>query len=72
MGEVFKFADTGLFTPEQTRAMGVAFDCGHKQLNGGLSDAMREFLAQRIIETAQRGETDPEKMAGYALALLKL
>ncbi len=58
-----------VFEPETTQAMGLAFEKACRRL--GLSptaDAMTETVAQVIIELAERGETDAERLYQAALA----
>ena len=57
------------FDPEMTRAMGVAFDDARKEL--GLADRIdgaTETVARRVIELAQTGERDPDKIRAGVLA----
>ena len=45
------------FDDEATRIMGEAFDAACKGLqDGGQPDLVREIIAKRIIEAAQKGE----------------
>jgi hypothetical protein len=63
------YLQSRVFEPETTQAMGVAFEkvCGRL----GLSltrDAMTESVARVIIDLAERGETDAERLYEGALA----
>jgi hypothetical protein len=53
----------GVFEPEITSAMSVAFDqvCKALQLGSGATRE-REAVAVRIIELARRGERDPKRL----------
>ena len=58
-----------VFSPEETRAMGIAFEQACKWL--GLkdkSDPLSEIIAAKIIELAHRGEHDPERLCARALS----
>ncbi len=58
-----------LFEPETTRAMGMAFEkvCRHLGLSL-TSDAMTESVATVVIELAEGGESDAERLYRGALA----
>jgi hypothetical protein len=66
------------FDPETADVLVAAFDTSWKllKISGSIlaavpeSDATREILARRIIETAQLGEKDPFKLVDDALANL--
>jgi hypothetical protein len=58
-----------VFEPETTKAMGVAFEKACRKLGLSLTrDAMTESLAKVIIELAEGGESDPERLYQGALA----
>jgi hypothetical protein len=58
-----------VFEPEITSAMGVAFETACRRLGLSLTpDAMTESVAQVIIELAEAGETDAERLCQRALA----
>ena len=63
------YLQTRVFEPETTKAMGVAFEkaCGRLRL-ALTRDAMTESVATVIIELAERGETDAERLYQGALA----
>jgi hypothetical protein len=60
----------GVFGPEAIAAMCEAFDAACKAVHhaGAPSEALREVLAQRIIEAATSGERDPVRLRAAALA----
>jgi hypothetical protein len=64
------------FDPKSATAMGDAFNAAwdsltrHADYKDGTEDWARETLALRIIETAQGGETDAERLRDDALAHL--
>jgi hypothetical protein len=61
------------FEPETLQAMGRAFDLACEQLpDTGQSDLVKEVLAKRIIELANRGVTDPVELCKGALTALHL
>ena len=63
----------GAFDPSQLHELADAFDTawlallqadGDESMDG---PAMRNLLAERIIEAAERGETDPRRLKEYAM-----
>jgi hypothetical protein len=56
------------FEPETTRAMGVAFDeiCRALFVPAD-AKAIREAIAEKIIEQARSGERDPDRLRDLAL-----
>ncbi len=62
------FKDSG-FDAEATRALGEAYDIACRSLHPtGPPPVVQEFLAKKIIELAQRGERDPDRLATVALS----
>jgi hypothetical protein len=58
-----------VFEPEITKAMGLAFEKACGKLGLSLTpDAMTASVARVIIELAEGGETDPERLYEGALA----
>jgi len=58
-----------VFEPETTQAMGVAFEKACRRLGLSLTpDAMTESVAKVIIDLAEGGETDAERLYQRALA----
>jgi len=58
------------FDAETTALMCEAFDKTCRTLRGSQSESAKELIAKRIIETAGRGERDPERLCEAALATL--
>ena len=64
------FRDRG-FDAEATQALGKAYDIACRSLHAkGRPPVMQEYLAKKIIESAQRGEGDPDRLAAIALGIL--
>jgi hypothetical protein len=64
------FRDSG-FDAEATEALGKAYDIACRALHPkGQPPVIQEILAKKIIEVAQRGERDPDRLAAIALANL--
>jgi hypothetical protein len=64
------FKDSG-FDPKATQALGKAYDIACLSLHpDGQPPVVQELLAKNIIEVAQRGELDPDRLASIALANL--
>ena len=62
----------GAFEPTHIEAMGQAFEAVCSGL--GLTnrdDPLRDLVARKVIECAQRGEHDPERLARIVLAALQ-
>ena len=58
-----------VFEPETTKAMGIAFEKACRKLGLSLTrDAMTESVAKVIIDLAEGGESDPERLYHGALA----
>ena len=58
-----------VFEPETTKAMGIAFEKACRKLGLSLTrDAMTESVAKVIIDLAEGGESDPERLYQGALA----
>ena len=68
------------FDPEAIKMLAAAFDDAWEavQRSGGTlsrpsyAGAIREILAKRIIEMAQRGQTDPQRLSEDALQFLAM
>lgn len=76
MHKILSFPRSHGFGPEQTHAMGQAYELVHGYieragLNGGDGDGLCELVARRIIEKAASGETDSKTLADYAILHLK-
>ena len=67
MADILPFLGTGVFDPEITNAMSVAFDdvCQTLKVNGNVRE--REVIATRIIELARRGERNPAQLRDRVL-----
>ena len=64
------FRDSG-FDAEATQALGKAYDIACRSLHAkGQPPVVQEYLAKKIIESAQRGERDPDRLAAIALGIL--
>jgi len=58
-----------VFEPDTIRAMGVAFEKACRSLGLSLTpDAMTESVARVIVELAEAGETDAERLYRRVLA----
>jgi len=63
------YLQSGVFEPETTQAMGVAFEKVCRRLGLSLTrDAMTESVAKVIIGLAEHGESDAERLYEGALA----
>ena len=59
------------FDDEATQILGKAYDIACRSLHRkGQPPVVQELLAKKIIEAAQHGERDPDRLAGIALAML--
>ena len=59
------------FDAEATQTMGNAYDIACRSLRpNGRLPVIQELLASKIVQAAQRGERDPERLAAVALEFL--
>jgi hypothetical protein len=66
---ITRYLRSKVFDPETTAAMGMAFEKVCRRLGLSLTpDAMTESVAKVIIELAEGGETDAERLYVGALA----
>ncbi len=71
MASVIPFFRNRGFDDKATKALGRAYDIACRSLHpGGRAPTLQEFLAKKIIEAAQRGEHDPDRLAAIALSKL--
>lgn len=70
---IHPFLKGAVFEPSDIAAIAAAFDetCRTLQLAAG-APIVREVVAKRVIELAQRGVRDPEKLQTEALKALNL
>jgi hypothetical protein len=70
MGQILQFIrPTDAFTPEAISVLGKAFDMALAALHDvDQPDLVREVIAKRILEAAQKGEHDPAALCAAALA----
>jgi hypothetical protein len=60
------------FDDEAIRVMGLAFECARSALRVSSDDALSAKLAANIIELAQTGERDADKLCDFAINGLRL
>ena len=76
MGSVSPLYRKEQFEPEETHAMGVAFEFAWQILEANAPKQnipeTRTALARTIFELAQRGESDPVKLSAHAVAMMRL
>jgi hypothetical protein len=71
MASVIPFLRNRGFDDKTTEAMGRAYDIACRSLHpGGRAPTLQEFLAKKIIEAAQQGEHDSDRLATIALSKL--
>jgi hypothetical protein len=71
MATVLPLFQDAAFEPEATEAMGAAFDKACKSLHDiGQPALVQEVIARRIIEIAQKGERDADRLCERALQAL--
>lgn len=78
MAEVLKLFWETAFTPEAVQVLAIALEeaweslerSGSRLARPAYSRAMREVVAKRIIETAQRGVEDREALVADALRFI--
>ena len=64
MGQVLQFRRKNAFLPEETTAMGEAYDAALSTLNQDAKSELfiRELVARRIVQAASIGEEDRERL----------
>jgi hypothetical protein len=68
---VVPFFKDRAFEPQATAIMGAAYDKACETLhNVGQADLVKEIIAKRIVQVAQTGERDPERLCARALLAL--
>jgi hypothetical protein len=69
---IYEILKGGVFEPKHIEAMGLAFEtvCSGLELTKR-DDPLRDLVARKIIECAQRGEHDPERLARFVLTALQ-
>jgi hypothetical protein len=71
VGSVIPFFRNRGFNAAETQALGNAYDIACRSLHpSGQAPTTQEFLAKKIIEAAQQGEINPDRLAGIALSKL--
>jgi hypothetical protein len=71
MSSVIPFLRDSGFDAEATQTLGKAYDIACQSLHPkGRPPVFQEILAKKIIEAAQRGERDPDRLAAIALGIL--
>lgn len=69
---IYDILKGGAFEPKHIEAMGQAFEAVCSGL--GLTnrdDPLRDLVARKVIECAQRGEYDPRRLARIVLSALQ-
>jgi len=69
---IYEILKGGVFEPKHIEAMGQAFEAVCSGL--GLTkrdDPLRDLVARKVIECAQRGEHDPARLARVVLSALQ-
>jgi len=69
---IYDILKGGAFEPKLIEAMGQAFEavCSGLELTKR-DDPLRDLVARKIIECAQRGEHDPVRLARIVLSALQ-
>ena len=72
MGQILQFLrPTDVFSPEAIQTLIKAYDMALASLQDrGQPDVVREVVAKRIIEAAQKGVVDPASLCADALSAL--
>ena len=65
--------DEGVFTPEETEVLILAFEDTLRHVGeSNRSDTLSLFVARQIIHAASGGERDPEKLRNSVLSVLSV
>ena len=69
---IYEILKGGAFEPKHIEAMGQAFEAVCSGLGmTSHDDPLRDLVARKIIECAQRGEQDHERLARVVLSALQ-
>jgi hypothetical protein len=69
---LYRLLQNGAFEPAAIDAMSIAFEDVCRTLGlAELSDPLRDMVAKKVIEFAQRGERDPGRLRELTLAAFK-
>jgi hypothetical protein len=68
---IYEILKGGVFDPKHIEAMGQAFAAVCIRLELTNRDPLRDLVARKVIECAQRGEHDPERLARVVLSALE-
>src|SRR5688572_16379149 len=65
---LYRLLENGAFEPDAVKAMGIAFEdvCGALGL-ADTNDALRDLVARKVIELAQQGERDGDRLRELTL-----
>jgi len=73
MTSIIPFLRQNAFDAETTKVMGEAYDAACDELGDRRPPALlKEVIAKRIIDAAEKGERDPERLVARALDALGL
>jgi hypothetical protein len=68
---VIPFFRDKAFEPQATQIMGAAYDKACETLHGvAQAELVKEIIAKRIVQVAQSGERDPERLCARGLLAL--
>lgn len=64
--------DGASYDPETVQILCTAYDTAKKELHDrGQPDIVQEIIAQRILDLAEKGERDPDRLCDAALGAIK-
>ena len=73
MGDIVQLFRSTAFDPETVEVLCCAYDLAVKGLHDtGQPSLVKEIIARRVIEEAEKGERDPHALAAGALSALGL
>jgi hypothetical protein len=71
---LYRLLQNCAFEPRQIEAMAYAFEsvCQERKLRPVKDDNLRELVAQKVIDFAQRGVNDPQRLREVVASAIKL
>jgi hypothetical protein len=62
---IYRLPKNSAFAPDDIKVLSDAFEAALRELSLDRTDPATEMIAKRIIELAQRGERNPDRLREY-------
>jgi hypothetical protein len=64
---IYRLLKNSAFAPDDIKVLSDAFEAALRELNLDRTDPATEMIAKRIIELAQCGERNPDRLREYGV-----